>query len=99
MDDGIETVAITGASAGAGRATARKFASSGARIALLARGRDGADRGTGLSRARTEDLFYGLDVNAEKGFEAAQAGYVAPTHGRPVAPPINPFLRKRRALR
>ena len=34
---------ITGASAGVGRATARRFASRGARIALLARGRDGLE--------------------------------------------------------
>jgi NAD(P)-dependent dehydrogenase (short-subunit alcohol dehydrogenase family) len=36
-----EVVVITGASAGVGRATARKFARHGARIALLARGTDG----------------------------------------------------------
>jgi short-subunit dehydrogenase len=36
-----EVVVITGSSAGVGRATARKFASEGARIALLARGKDG----------------------------------------------------------
>ena len=35
-----ETVVITGASAGVGRATVRRFARDGARIALLARGRD-----------------------------------------------------------
>lgn len=35
------TVIITGASAGVGRATARAFAERGARIGLLARGRDG----------------------------------------------------------
>lgn len=34
-------VAITGASAGVGRATARAFAKRGARVALLARGKDG----------------------------------------------------------
>jgi short-subunit dehydrogenase len=36
-----EVVVITGASAGVGRATARKFAARGARIGLLARGLDG----------------------------------------------------------
>jgi len=41
--NGLTTVAITGASAGVGRATARKFARSGARVALLARGRDGLE--------------------------------------------------------
>jgi short-subunit dehydrogenase len=34
-------VAITGASAGVGRATARRFAAAGADVALIARGRDG----------------------------------------------------------
>jgi NAD(P)-dependent dehydrogenase (short-subunit alcohol dehydrogenase family) len=36
-----ETVVITGASAGVGRATARRFAREGANVALLARGHDG----------------------------------------------------------
>src|SRR5262245_17556767 len=38
-----ETVVITGASAGVGRATARYFGQRGARVALLARGRDGLE--------------------------------------------------------
>lgn len=38
-----EVVVITGASAGVGRATARRFAERGARIGLLARGLDGLD--------------------------------------------------------
>jgi NAD(P)-dependent dehydrogenase (short-subunit alcohol dehydrogenase family) len=38
-----EVIVITGASAGVGRATARKFAQHGARIALLARGIDGLE--------------------------------------------------------
>jgi NAD(P)-dependent dehydrogenase (short-subunit alcohol dehydrogenase family) len=41
MNGGPEVVVITGASAGVGRATARKFARHGARIGLLARGLDG----------------------------------------------------------
>jgi NAD(P)-dependent dehydrogenase (short-subunit alcohol dehydrogenase family) len=38
-----EVVVITGGSAGVGRATAREFARRGARIGLLARGRDGLE--------------------------------------------------------
>jgi NAD(P)-dependent dehydrogenase (short-subunit alcohol dehydrogenase family) len=38
-----EVVVITGASAGVGRATAREFARHGAKVALLARGRDGLE--------------------------------------------------------
>jgi NADP-dependent 3-hydroxy acid dehydrogenase YdfG len=38
-----EVVVITGASAGVGRATVRRFAKAGARIGLLARGRDGLE--------------------------------------------------------
>lgn len=34
---------ITGASAGVGRATAREFAKAGAKVALIARGRDGLE--------------------------------------------------------
>ena len=41
MSDMAPVVVITGASAGVGRATARKFAENGARIGLLARGVDG----------------------------------------------------------
>ncbi len=48
----MTTVAITGASAGVGRATARKFARSGARVALLARGRDGLE----AARKEVEEL-------------------------------------------
>ena len=38
-----EVVVITGASAGAGRATVREFARHGASVALIARGRDGLE--------------------------------------------------------
>jgi NADP-dependent 3-hydroxy acid dehydrogenase YdfG len=41
VNSALEVVVITGASAGLGRAAARKFASHGARIGLLARGDDG----------------------------------------------------------
>ncbi len=38
-----EVVVITGASAGVGRTTARAFGKRGARVALIARGRDGLE--------------------------------------------------------
>jgi NADP-dependent 3-hydroxy acid dehydrogenase YdfG len=38
-----QVVVITGASAGVGRATARAFGRRGARVGLLARGRDGLE--------------------------------------------------------
>jgi NADP-dependent 3-hydroxy acid dehydrogenase YdfG len=41
VNRGPKVVVITGASAGVGRAAARKFARHGARIGLLARGNDG----------------------------------------------------------
>lgn len=41
------TVVITGASAGVGRATARAFAKEGARIGLIARGREGLEAAAG----------------------------------------------------
>jgi NAD(P)-dependent dehydrogenase (short-subunit alcohol dehydrogenase family) len=52
MKNAIETVVITGASAGVGRATVRKFARHGSRIALLARGSDGLD----AARKEVEEL-------------------------------------------
>ncbi|MFU8807407.1 MAG: SDR family oxidoreductase, partial [Bradymonadaceae bacterium] len=69
-----ETVVITGASAGVGRATARAFARQGARIGLIARGR------AGLEAARREVVELGgealvvpLDMaNAEEVERAAE---------------------------
>src|SRR5437762_9307188 len=70
----LTTVVITGASAGVGRATARKFARSGARVALLARGRGG------LEAARKEVEEFGskalvilVDVANADQVEAAAA--------------------------
>jgi NAD(P)-dependent dehydrogenase (short-subunit alcohol dehydrogenase family) len=69
-----EVVVITGASAGVGRAAARRFAIEGARVALLARGVDG------LEAARREVQEFGgkalvvpLDVADADGVEAAAA--------------------------
>src|SRR5436190_7269301 len=43
MSSEAETVVVTGASAGVGRAVAREFGRRGAKVALLARGRDGLE--------------------------------------------------------
>src|SRR5205814_3923119 len=74
MNDASEVVVITGASAGVGRATARRFAKDGAQIALLARGRDG------LEAARKEVEEFGgraivvtVDVGDADQVEAAAA--------------------------
>jgi NAD(P)-dependent dehydrogenase (short-subunit alcohol dehydrogenase family) len=53
-----EVVVVTGASAGVGRATARAFARTGARVGLLARGEDG------LEAARREIVAEGTDAVA-----------------------------------
>jgi NAD(P)-dependent dehydrogenase (short-subunit alcohol dehydrogenase family) len=52
MNHAPEVVVITGASAGVGRATVRKFARHGARIGLLARGVDGLE----AARKEVEEL-------------------------------------------
>jgi len=74
MNDASKVVVITGASAGVGRATARRFAKDGAQIALLARGRDG------LEAARKEVEEFGgravvvmVDVADADQVEAAAA--------------------------
>lgn len=57
------TVVVTGASAGVGRATARAFGASGARVALLARGRVGLDAAAEeVRRAGGEALVVPVDM-------------------------------------
>lgn len=58
-----EVVVITGASAGVGRATVRRFASTGAKLGLIARGRDGLDAACHeVERAGGEAMVCPLDV-------------------------------------
>src|SRR5205085_11427501 len=52
MSSSPQVVVITGASAGVGRAVAREFAKRGARIGLIARGREGLE----ATRREVEDL-------------------------------------------
>jgi NAD(P)-dependent dehydrogenase (short-subunit alcohol dehydrogenase family) len=70
----VETVVITGASAGVGRATARLFAQKGAKIGLIARGEDGLDAACYEARAAgAKALALPLDVaDAEAVEEAAR---------------------------
>ena len=67
-----EVVVITGASGGVGRAAARRFASEGARIGLIARGRTGLE-GTArdVEQAGGEALVLPCDVADHEQVEAA----------------------------
>lgn len=67
-----ETVVITGASAGIGRATARAFARRGARIGLIARGRDGLEAAKrDVEELGGEGLVLPLDVSDHDAVENA----------------------------
>jgi NAD(P)-dependent dehydrogenase (short-subunit alcohol dehydrogenase family) len=69
-----EVVVLTGASGGVGRATARKFAAEGARIALIARGRRGLEAtAREVEQAGGEPLVLPLDVSQHDQVEAAAA--------------------------
>src|SRR5918994_2669295 len=70
--DKAEVVVITGASAGVGRATARAFAQRGAKIGLLARGRDGLEGARlEIERAGGKALVLPTDVASPEQVEAA----------------------------
>ena len=65
-------VAITGASSGVGRATARAFASDGASVALLARGADGlSGAAEDVTRAGGRPLTHCLDVSDARAVDEA----------------------------
>ncbi|WP_030313136.1 SDR family oxidoreductase [Streptomyces sp. NRRL B-3229] len=67
-----KVVVVTGASGGVGRATARAFAERGARVALLARGREGlAAAADEVERAGGEALVVSVDVSDAKAVEDA----------------------------
>jgi short-subunit dehydrogenase len=69
-----EVVVITGASGGVGRATARKFASEGAKVALLARGGRGLEAAAReVQEAGGEALVLPVDVSEYDQLEAAAA--------------------------
>jgi short-subunit dehydrogenase len=63
---------VTGASAGVGRATARAFASGGAKVGLIARGRDGLEATRReIEHAGGEALVFSADVACSRMLEAA----------------------------
>ncbi|HLK42485.1 MAG TPA: SDR family oxidoreductase, partial [Thermoleophilia bacterium] len=67
-----EIVVVTGASAGVGRATAHAFARRGARVGLIARGREGLDQAAAeVERLGGEALVLPADVADPDQVEAA----------------------------
>ena len=69
-----DVVVLTGASGGVGRATARRFASDGARIALIARGRRGLEAAAReVEQAGGEAMVLPVDVAKHDDVEAAAA--------------------------
>jgi len=69
-----EVVVITGASAGVGRATARAFGKRGAKVGLIARGRDGLEAAKReIEESGGEAIVLPLDVTDENAVEQAAA--------------------------
>ena len=80
-DNRPEVVVITGASAGVGRATAQTFGRRGARVGLLARGRDGLEGAKAeIEAAGAKALVLPTDVSDAQAVEAA-AGEVEERFG------------------
>ena len=80
-DNRPEVVVITGASAGVGRATAQTFGRRGARVGLLARGRDGLEGAKAeVESAGAKALVLPTDVSDAQAVEAA-AGEVEERFG------------------
>ncbi|HVQ73974.1 MAG TPA: SDR family oxidoreductase [Candidatus Binatia bacterium] len=79
MPSNSQVVVITGASAGVGRAVARAYAVRGARIGLLARGRDGLEAARReVEEAGGQGLVLPTDVAHADQVEAAAAARLGP---------------------
>ena len=99
-----QTVAITGASAGIGRATARLFAERGANVGLIARGHaglDGAARdveqagGTALAVLADVADFAQVDAAAQKiEDDSARSTYGSTWPSRRCSPPSSRSRRR-----
>ncbi|BDG08235.1 SDR family oxidoreductase [Anaeromyxobacter paludicola] len=77
-----KVVVVTGASSGVGRAIARAFGAEGAKVGLIARGREGlAHAAAEIARAGGEALPLALDV-ADAGAVERAADEVAARYGR-----------------
>src|SRR3954449_4135851 len=71
---GVETVVVTGASAGVGRAVVREFARRQANVALVARGREGLEGAREeVEQAGGQALVIPADVSDPDSVEAAAA--------------------------
>lgn len=69
-----EVVVVTGASGGVGRAAARRFASEGAKVALMARGKKGLTAAAKeVEEAGGEAMVVALDVADQQQVESAAA--------------------------
>jgi NAD(P)-dependent dehydrogenase (short-subunit alcohol dehydrogenase family) len=72
MSQERETVVITGASGGVGRAAARRFGQDGARVALIARGRQGLEAAAAeVQEGGGEAMVLPIDVSDPDQVEAA----------------------------
>lgn len=95
-----EVVVITGASAGVGRATAIRFASQGAAVAVLARGEDGLaatvkdiERAGGTSLAIQVDVADAAQVEAAAGQVEALLGPIDIWINNAMATVFSPFIQ------
>jgi len=75
-----KTVLVTGAASGIGRATVERLGEEGARVGILDRDGDGAERAAQTVRTAGGDAWaYPVDITDAEGVERAVAAFVAET--------------------